>query len=268
MKKGEVARVDVKHPYAYGAIGNAELAVPGGADLQFTITLKDMDQAKYSHEMDDAEKLEFAAKAKEMGTKYFKKGDYEKALKKYSLMSEYLSIDDLPDIDDSDDEQQEKNNEKNLDDKEYKEKTEALLVAAYSNQALCHIKLTNGKQALEACDKVLELDSKNVKALFRKGQAAELNQDFEDAITYYKDLLEVDQGNTLATRQITICRNKVKSFKEKQKKMYSNLFSRTNFKEPEPSKDTNKLKPDFSDSESEEMEAENAENAENTEVNV
>lgn len=265
MKKGEVAQVDIKHPYAYGAVGNADLAVPGGADLQYIVTLKDLDQAKYSHEMEPTEKLEFAAKAKEMGTKYFKKGDYEKALKKYNLISEYLSVDDdSPDLGDSDDEQQEKEaEEKTIDDKEIKGKCEALLIAAYSNQALCHIKLSNGRQALQACDKVLELDGKNVKALFRKGQAAELNQDFEDAITYYKALLEVDAANTLASRQITICKNKVKSFKEKQKKMYSNLFSRTNFKEPEPTKDSNKTKPDFSDSESEECE-----NAENTEVNV
>ena len=42
--------------------------------------------------MSNPEKLEFAEKAKEMGTAYFKKGQYGNALKKYNQITEYLEL--------------------------------------------------------------------------------------------------------------------------------------------------------------------------------
>ena len=42
--------------------------------------------------MSNSEKLEFAEKAKEMGTTYFKKGQFQQALKKYAQITEYLQI--------------------------------------------------------------------------------------------------------------------------------------------------------------------------------
>ena len=41
-------------------------------------------------------------------------------------------------------------------------------------------------------------------------------------------------------------------FRANQKKRFANMFERTNFKEPEPEPEENKMKPDFSDSEGEE----------------
>merc|ERR1719384_1717144 len=104
MKKGEMASVIVKSPYAYGHVGSAELAVPGGADLTYTITLEDFEQAKYKHEMSAQDKLAFAEKAKELGTQLFKEGKLDQAVKKYSQITEYLG--DEPDnFSDSEDEE-------------------------------------------------------------------------------------------------------------------------------------------------------------------
>ena len=46
MKKGEEAEVTVKSLYAYGDVGDAELAVPGGADLVYNLTLLDFEQVR------------------------------------------------------------------------------------------------------------------------------------------------------------------------------------------------------------------------------
>lgn len=255
MKKGESAHVTVKSPYAYGDVGDAALAVPGGADLSYNLTLEDFEQAKYKYEMSDEEKIEFAETAKGMGTEYFKAGNYALALKKYKVITEYLEADaeDFDDMPDSDDEDKDAEPEKSKDkDPELEKKSLTLQIAAFSNQAICHLKLQDGIQALKACEMALKLDPQNIKALFRRGQAAEMSQEWEDAIGYYKATLEVDPKNVTAANKVKFCRNKVQTYKQAQKKKYANMFERTNFKEPEKSAtDDNKLKPDFSDSEEE-----------------
>merc|ERR1712150_454952 len=154
-------------------------------------------------------------------------------------------------MDDSDEEDQEAP-EKKKDaavDQDFINKSQILNVAGFSNQALCHLKLSSGIEAFKACESALKIDATNIKALFRRGQAAELNQDWEDAIGYFKALLEVDPKNTVAANRVKYCRSKIISYKEAERKKYANMFERTNFKEEAPVKDTNKTKPDFSDDE-------------------
>jgi len=223
--------------------------------LTYRLTLEDFEQAKYKHEMSNAEKLEFAEKAKERGTEYFKAGRFDLALKKYKVITEYLEPDaeDFDDLSDSDDEDKDGEAEKTEEkDPEHDRKSQELLLAGFSNQALCHLKLMDGLNAFKACESALKLDPKNIKALFRRGQSSEMSQEWEDAIGYFKAVLEVDPKNTAAANKIKFCRNKVMSYKQAQKKKYANMFERTNFKDPEPTKDDNKLKPDFSDDEDEE----------------
>ena len=273
MKKGEVASVTIKSPYAYGHTGDGELAVPGGADLVYRLTLEDFEQAKYKYEMDNSEKLEFAEKAKEMGTEYFKAGRFDMAVKKYKQITEYLEpedeeMDNMPDSDDEGNAPAVEKKEEAVPDENYNNKSTALIVAGFSNQALCYLKLSQGIQAFKACESALKLDPTNIKALFRRGQAAEINQDWEEAIGYFKAVLEVDPKNTVAANQMKFCRNKIVSYKEAQKKKYANMFERTNFKEEEePVKDTNKIKPDFSDDEADdEDEGSTEEEAEEVQV--
>lgn len=51
-----------------------------------------------------------------------------------------------------------------------KDKGNALLVAAYLNMAMCHLKDEIYHEVATNCDKALELDENNVKGLFRRGQ--------------------------------------------------------------------------------------------------
>ena len=53
---------------------------------------------------------------------------------------------------------------------EDEEKRKSLLLAAHLNMALCHLKIGDPMRAIQASDKALELDEKNVKGLFRRGQ--------------------------------------------------------------------------------------------------
>lgn len=57
-----------------------------------------------------------------------------------------------------------------LKDEEEEQKWKTLLVKLYLNQSLCSIRMKRPKLAIVLCRSVLDLDEKNVKAIFRMGQ--------------------------------------------------------------------------------------------------
>lgn len=63
------------------------------------------------------------------------------------------------------------------------------------NNAACKLKLKDYKQAEKLCTKVLESDSQNVKALYRRAQAYIQLVDFDLAEVDIKKALEVDPDN-------------------------------------------------------------------------
>ena len=53
------------------------------------------------------------------------------------------------------------------------EKRKSLLLAAHLNVAMCALKVNNHFETRKHCDEALELDPKNEKGLFRRGQVCE-----------------------------------------------------------------------------------------------
>uniref|UniRef100_A0A7S0QYU3 peptidylprolyl isomerase n=1 Tax=Pyramimonas obovata TaxID=1411642 RepID=A0A7S0QYU3_9CHLO len=95
---------------------------------------------------EDAEKL------KAEGTAEFKAGNYQTAANIYEeAANKYISAE--PDED------------------SLKASCEVARMACLNNAAMCYLKLEKFKEAQTACDKVLDMDAQNVKALFRRGQA-------------------------------------------------------------------------------------------------
>ena len=73
---------------------------------------------------------------------------------------------------------------------------------------------------------VTQLDQTNVKAYFRRGQARQLLQDYEEAIGDFQEVLKLEPQNKAAQRQLAMSRKKLKEEREKEKKRYANMFSR------------------------------------------
>lgn len=74
--------------------------------------------------------------------------------------------------------------------------------------------------------KVIELDEHNEKALYRRGEARLLQNEFSLAVTDFQQVLQINPSNRAARAQITVCQDKIKEHHEQDKKTYANMFQK------------------------------------------
>uniref|UniRef100_A0A3Q1C6G8 peptidylprolyl isomerase n=1 Tax=Amphiprion ocellaris TaxID=80972 RepID=A0A3Q1C6G8_AMPOC len=205
MEQGEEALFIIK--YGFGNAGNAKYNIPGGATLQYKIKLTAFEKAKESWEMNTVEKLEQSVIVKEKGTQYFKEGKYKQASVQYRRIVSWLE------------------HESGLS-PEDENKAKALQLAAHLNLAMCFLKLQEPNQALENCDKALELDGSNEKALFRRGEALFGMKEFDRARDDFQRVLQLYPANKAAKSQVVLCQKRIKEQHEKDKRIYANMFQK------------------------------------------
>uniref|UniRef100_A0A336N7D4 peptidylprolyl isomerase n=1 Tax=Culicoides sonorensis TaxID=179676 RepID=A0A336N7D4_CULSO len=236
FKEGEKSRLILSSQYAFGAEGHKEFGVPPNATVEYEVELITFEKVKNSWEMDDAEKIEQATLLKEQGNKYLKESKLLLALKKYNRANNYLTgfgKDDEP--------------------------SKLLKIAVHSNLALLYQKQGNNDEVLSNCSKVLDLDPKNVKALYRRGQVRLTAQDFDAAISDFNKVLEVEPGNKAAQNQIVIAKHKINEYKSKEKALYSNMFQKFAARDQKTEDDARKGLPDVMNSKFGEWNAEERE---------
>ncbi|XP_053741301.1 peptidyl-prolyl cis-trans isomerase FKBP4 [Synchiropus splendidus] len=237
MEQGEEAIFNIKPKYGFGKEGNAKHNIPDGETIQYRIKLTAFEKAKESWEMNTAEKLEQSSVVKEKGTQYFKEGKYKKASVQYKRIVSWLE------------------HESSLSGEE-ETKAKALKLAAHLNLAMCYLKLQEPNQALESCDKALEMDGSNEKALFRRGEALYGMKEFERAKEDFQRVLQLYPANKAAKSQVVLCQKQIKEQREKDKRIYANMFQK--FAERDLKKEE-KQKGDSKENGDTEMEVENTE---------
>lgn len=72
----------------------------------------------------------------------------------------------------------------------------------------------------------MNIDSKNVKALYRRGQSKLSLGDFEKALEDFTAVREIEPDNKAALNQVTVCKQKIKNYNEQQKKVFANMFTK------------------------------------------
>ncbi|KAM9807908.1 peptidyl-prolyl cis-trans isomerase FKBP4 [Neosynchiropus ocellatus] len=236
MEQGEEALFHIKPKYGFGTEDNAKYNIPAGETIQYRIKLTAFEKAKESWEMNTAEKLEQSSVVKEKGTQYFKEGKYKKASVQYKRIVSWLE------------------HESSLSGEE-ETKAKALKLAAHLNLAMCFLKLQEPSQALESCDKALEMDGSNEKALFRRGEALYGMKEFERAKEDFQRVLQLYPANKAAKSQVVLCQKQIKEQREKDKRIYANMFQK--FAERDLKEE--KQKGDSKENGDAEMEVENAE---------
>ncbi|XP_071783351.1 peptidyl-prolyl cis-trans isomerase FKBP4 [Centroberyx gerrardi] len=221
MEQGEESLFNIKPKYGFGNAGNTKYNIPGGATLQYRIKLAAFEKAKESWEMNTAEKLEQSGIVKEKGTQYFKEGKYKQASVQYKRIVSWLE------------------HESSLSEED-EQKAKALRLAAHLNLAMCFLKLQEPTQALENCDKALELDESNEKALFRRGEALFGMKEFDRARGDFQRVIQLYPANKAAKSQVVLCQKHIKEQNEKDKRLYANMFQK--FAERDAKKEAEKVK--------------------------
>uniref|UniRef100_A0A914ULF8 peptidylprolyl isomerase n=1 Tax=Plectus sambesii TaxID=2011161 RepID=A0A914ULF8_9BILA len=175
--------------------------------------------------MDHEEKLAAAAEAKERGTKFFSEGKMRLAVDKYKRVVELLE------------------HEKELE-ADQQTRRNALMVAAHLNMSLVLLKEGETVASIEQCDKVLEINPDNVKALYRRAQARQQQNDDDLAIGDYKRVLELEPSNKAAQQGINVCQHKLAEFKRAEKQKFARMFDKFTAKDIKAGLEQNNASPD------------------------
>ncbi|XP_032898658.1 peptidyl-prolyl cis-trans isomerase FKBP5 [Amblyraja radiata] len=207
MQKGEHCILHLKPKYGFGDLGKPGFNIPPNAELDYEVLLKNFEKAKESWEMDTREKLEQAVIVKEKGTFYFKHGKYKQAQIQYRKIVVWLHQEHCRREEDS-------------------QSAKALVLAAHLNVAMCYLKLNEYPKAVESCDKALEMDRVNEKALYRRGEARLCVNEFDLAKADFQRVLQVNPENKAAKTQLIVCQKRMKEHHEKNKKIYANMFQK------------------------------------------
>ncbi|KAH7289437.1 hypothetical protein KP509_30G001700 [Ceratopteris richardii] len=215
MLKGEVAHVIISPEYGYGSteVQRPLALVPPNSTLFYEVELVEFEKEKESWDMNNAEKIEAAGKKKEEGNTLFKLGKYVRAAKKYDKAAKLIEYDSAF----SEDE---------------KKQAKVLKVVCSLNNAACKLKTKDFKEATKLCTKVLELESQNVKALYRRAQSYVETADFDLAELDIKKALEIDPSNRDVKVEYRRLKQLQSEYDKKEAKMYANIFSRLGKLEP------------------------------------
>lgn len=219
MKKGEVALLIIAPEYAFGSSESQQplAVVPPNSTVFYEVEMESFIKEKESWDMNNEEKIEAAGKKKEEGNALFKVGKYAKASKRYEKAAKYIDYDSSFS-------------------EEEKKVAKTLKVTCNLNNAACKLKLKEYREAEKLCTKVLETESTNVKALYRRAQAYIELQDLDLAEFDIKKALEIDPNNRDVKLEYKTLKEKIKEYNKKQAKFYGNMFSKmiTPSKEAEP----------------------------------
>ncbi|XP_071383074.1 peptidyl-prolyl cis-trans isomerase FKBP5 [Centroberyx affinis] len=207
MQKGECCILYLKPKYGFGREGKTEYKIGPNKDVVYEVTLKDFQRAKESWEMDLNEKLDLAAGVKHKGNQYFKAGWYHQAIILYQRIVSWLEMECGAGM-------------------EQQKRIQDFLLISQLNLALCFLRLKEFSHVVENCNKVIELDGRNEKALYRRGEARLLRNEFSLAMEDFQQVLQVNSSNQAARAQISICQHKIREHHEQDKRIYANMFQK------------------------------------------
>eukprot|EP01122_Echinamoeba_exundans_P009466 TRINITY_DN3360_c0_g1_i1.p1 TRINITY_DN3360_c0_g1~~TRINITY_DN3360_c0_g1_i1.p1 ORF type:complete len:360 (+),score=99.25 TRINITY_DN3360_c0_g1_i1:177-1256(+) len=154
---------------------------------------------------DGAGILQLAEKLKNLGNDHFKKANYTAAIEKYEKALRYLV-------------------HYSGSDAEIKTSMGTVKLSCHLNNSMCHLKTKSWRGAVNSASSALELDSKNVKALFRRGQAAAEMNEFEDSIRDLNAAVALEPANAEVKNMLAAVQKRRDVYNQKRKQAFSKMF--------------------------------------------
>lgn len=175
MKVGERAEFTASPEWLYDP-ETRDSPLPTDVEyLTLVVEILEQVEGKNTWDMDVAEKVAVAEARKAEGNSLFKRGEYERAIKKYDkVIKLFENVTDLGDHADT---------------------VNGLVLTSHLNTAACGLKQKAYDVVNKHCNSALDIDSHNVKALFRRASSRFAKGDYEDASEDIDYGLEVGVGS-------------------------------------------------------------------------
>jgi tetratricopeptide (TPR) repeat protein len=168
-------------------------------------------------ELSHREKYDDIPKLKDEGNTFFKAGQYEEAIEKYTRALGFVEALEAANSWESESSQEERDTIANL----------SILLRL--NYSAAKIKTQEYKDAIQQCSEVLKKDKNNQKALFRRGQAyLREGRELELAQKDFEILAQLDPSLPELKQEQKVLNEKFKAAREKEKKMFSKIFDDNN----------------------------------------
>lgn len=214
MKKGESAKFCLAP--AVTAISAAELGIPVGMVLVATVELLDFSSRAEAYDLSFEDKLAALEELRLLGNSLFGQGDYARARRRYDMALKYFEYDSSVE--------------------ESKKKTvKERKLPVFLNAAACSLKLNDYQDTLKNCNKALEIDSRNVKGLFRRASTRMALKEWPESKKDLQQVLALDPKNADALKTLATVNAIIQEQNKKDRALYANMFERM---APAPPKDT------------------------------
>nr|CDS22693.1 peptidyl prolyl cis trans isomerase FKBP4 [Echinococcus granulosus] len=209
MSEGEEARIRIREPMTFSSYESVKRGIPKGSILYYLVKITSCEQRKSVTVFSTfREKMEHMQSLKQKANELLKAGKYRIAANMYSdLLSDCLGV-----ATSGYDQYAELNNFK---------------CVLHQNRACAFLKLKSPQECLEACMQGLELNSRNEKCLYRKGEAYLLLGDHEEAAACFQEVLAVNAKNLEAVQKLKSCQDVISKALQREKMMFQSAFKPT-----------------------------------------
>lgn len=158
--------------------------------------------------------MSFVRDVKNTGNYHFGEGRFKGAVRKYHKCLRYLNhiCQRLKELKDADIKEH------------YLDIRTTYILQCNLNLAACYMKLEDYRSSLNYCNEVLELDPRNEKALYRRGQANFALKNYDDALFDLKQADKVAPNNKAVHKLLDEVRLTNKTYNDVQKQRLSKFF--------------------------------------------
>ncbi|XP_077329331.1 peptidyl-prolyl cis-trans isomerase FKBP8-like [Lithobates pipiens] len=174
MQLGEVAFLLTNGLYAFGLLGR-DPDIPSDASLMYKVILTHVRDKPSLGVLTTADRITLANQKRECGNFHFEREEYRSAMHSYS---QALSILILPTAEPLSSEEEEEIREHRI--------------KCLNNLAAAQLKLHHYDDVINSCNAVLEMDTENAKALYRKGKVLSERGEYEEAMSVLKRALKLE----------------------------------------------------------------------------
>ena len=217
MKQGERCQLEITD---YNLLGESDQllkqlklsALPDDCKVVYTIHMISFERGRDLWELSDQDRLEIAKRHKEAGGELFKLDKTKGAAMCYSKALKYLIPVD-PDI---------QLEVQHL--QEYEKEIFSLQSVLMLNLAACQLKFQQYPHVVKNCTRVLDMEPESVKALYRRGQALVVMNDFDRAREDLMKAKKLEPGNRAIDEQLKLLESRQQAHDAKYKDALKTMF--------------------------------------------